>query len=129
MNSVTRGFVTILTAISSFCFTFWMGGALLLSVSHLPEWVVFPMSGVVALGAAAFVWSRSAMDGGFVNCVCKGAVVTGAIAFALGFFGPMMLTPGANQGPMLGLFITGPLGFVAGGVGGGVRWVARRLRA
>lgn len=129
MNSVTRGFVTFVTAISSFCFTFWMGGALLLSVTPLPEWVLYPLSGLVAFGAAAFVWFRSAVDGGFVNSVCKGAVVTGAIAFAAGFFGPMIFRPDANQGPMLGLFITGPLGFCLGAVGGGVRWVARRLRA
>jgi hypothetical protein len=42
------------------------------------------------------------------------AVVIGAVSFALGFFGPMMLTPSANQGPMLGIFITGPLGFFVG---------------
>jgi hypothetical protein len=42
------------------------------------------------------------------------AVKWGGIAFALGFVGPMILDPGANQGPMLGIFITGPLGFMAG---------------
>ena len=27
-------------------------------------------------------------------------------------------TPDANQGPLLGIFITGPLGFILGGIGG-----------
>ena len=42
------------------------------------------------------------------------ACLVGLIGFCVGFIGPMVLTPGANQGPMLGEFITGPLGFVAG---------------
>jgi hypothetical protein len=42
----------------------------------------------------------------------------GGLGFALGFFGPMIFMGSANQGPMLGIFITGPLGFVVGAVGG-----------
>ena len=38
----------------------------------------------------------------------------GAIGFAVGFFGPMMWAPDANQGPLLGIFFTGPIGFLAG---------------
>jgi hypothetical protein len=42
------------------------------------------------------------------------ALLVGGIGFAAGFFGPMILAPGANQGPMLGIFITGPVGFLLG---------------
>ena len=42
------------------------------------------------------------------------ALLVGGIGFAAGFFGPMIFAPGANQGPLLGIFITGPLGFLAG---------------
>lgn len=38
----------------------------------------------------------------------------GFLAFIAGFVGPIILAPGANQGPLLGIFITGPLGLVAG---------------
>lgn len=38
----------------------------------------------------------------------------GGLAFAIGFFGPMILAPDANQGPLLGIFITGPLGLLLG---------------
>lgn len=41
-------------------------------------------------------------------------ITIGGVAFALGFFGPMVLAPGANQGPLLGIFITGPLGVLVG---------------
>ena len=35
-----------------------------------------------------------------------------------GFFGPMVFAPGANQGPLLGILITGPIGVLVGlGVG------------
>jgi hypothetical protein len=44
----------------------------------------------------------------------KWAVFLGGFGFAAGFFGPMIFAPGANQGPMLGIFITGPLGFLTG---------------
>ncbi len=40
--------------------------------------------------------------------------VVGALGFAGGFFGPMIFMPSSNQGPLLGIFITGPLGFVVG---------------
>lgn len=42
------------------------------------------------------------------------ALFLGAAGFAAGFFGPMLLVPEANQGPMLGIFITGPGGAVLG---------------
>jgi hypothetical protein len=34
------------------------------------------------------------------------------------FFGPMIFAPGANQGPMPGIFITGPAGALLGAVTG-----------
>jgi hypothetical protein len=48
-----------------------------------------------------------------------GGAILGSIGFALGFFGPIVWTPQSNQGPLLGIFITGPLGFV---VGAGIGW-------
>jgi hypothetical protein len=42
----------------------------------------------------------------------------GAVGFACGFFGPIALNPGANQGPLLGIFITGPGGAMFGLVAG-----------
>ncbi len=42
------------------------------------------------------------------------ALTLGGIGFALGFFGPMLLDPSSGNGPMLGIFITGPGGFILG---------------
>ncbi|MCZ8544762.1 hypothetical protein OOJ09_11255 [Mesorhizobium qingshengii] len=41
-------------------------------------------------------------------------VILGVVGFVGGFVGPLIFTPEANQGPLLGIFITGPLGFVLG---------------
>lgn len=46
--------------------------------------------------------------------IFKYGLLFGIIGFSIGFFGPMMFVPEANQGPLLGIFITGPLGFIAG---------------
>ena len=40
-------------------------------------------------------------------------IMFGCIGFVLGFIGPMILAPSANQGPLLG-FILGPLGCFIG---------------
>jgi hypothetical protein len=38
----------------------------------------------------------------------------GWIAFLVGFAGPLIVAPDANQGPLLGIFITGPAGLTVG---------------
>ena len=42
----------------------------------------------------------------------------GSIGFIGGFLGPIILRPESPQGPLLGIFFTGPIGFVVGLVGG-----------
>jgi hypothetical protein len=41
-------------------------------------------------------------------------VLLGGIGFAVGFFGPMVFSPESNQGPMVGIFLTGPGGLALG---------------
>ena len=60
---------------------------------------------------------------GILRSGCLGAAGLGIVGFTFGFFGPMIFTPDSNQGPLLGIFITGPLGAVAGGlIGAAVGW-------
>ena len=55
------------------------------------------------------------------------AAKLGALGFGLGFFGPMILDPSSGNGPMLGIFITGPAGLVLGALYGLLSdWRARR---
>lgn len=37
----------------------------------------------------------------------------GVILGLIGFVGPLIFTPDANQGPLLGIFITGPIGLAS----------------
>jgi hypothetical protein len=50
--------------------------------------------------------------------IIRWTITLGAVGFVCGFFGPMLLAPDANQGPMLGIFITGPGGAALGAVFG-----------
>jgi hypothetical protein len=53
------------------------------------------------------------------SCVVT-AVILGSICFLIGFVGPIVLRPDLPQGPLLGIFFTGPLGTVAGAAFGAV---------
>ena len=44
----------------------------------------------------------------------KWILILGAAAFAAGFIGPMIFVPDANQGPMVGIFISAPAGILLG---------------
>ena len=45
------------------------------------------------------------------------ALVVGGIAFLLGYIGPLIVSY-SNLGPLLGIFVTGPLGLLGGGLAG-----------
>jgi hypothetical protein len=56
------------------------------------------------------------------------SVVLGSTGFAAGFYGPLILRPDSNQGPLLGIFITGPLGAVLGAALGAILAAVRSWR-
>jgi hypothetical protein len=119
-----RAFVTFVAAVATFFFVYWVPFSLILS-DDADEWIPLIGSLVCALAVGCLVWRRAtSVERGFIGHVVRWAFVVGGFGFVAGFFGPMVITPGANQGPLLGLFITGPLGFLLGGIGGAIRWWA-----
>lgn len=118
-----------------------LAGLVSLPFIAFPLWVLrhqmergFDLLGVVICltgGTAAFIclWfalrAESADSRAIIAYSMLGGVVLGGISFAAGFFGPMVLTPDSNQGPMLGIFFTGPIGFVSGVIFGAIVGVAR----
>ncbi|MEE4638624.1 MAG: hypothetical protein V2J42_07800 [Wenzhouxiangella sp.] len=71
-----------------------------------------------AFGAAAMSWRRTGEQSPtrFEKMIAWGAI--GAFGgFVVGFLGPMMFAPQANQGPLMGLLITAPVGGILGLVG------------
>jgi hypothetical protein len=129
VHTIARFGLAFVVGVATYFFMFWLPFSLL---SFLPGHLVFALVGslVTAISAARFVWRRTdgAEDGGVLSLTLGGALVTGAIGFVGGFFGPMLFAPDANQGPLLGILITGPLGFLIGGVGGFLYALVRRRR-
>src|SRR5262245_19721435 len=130
MKTLFRVVVSVVSGVSALFFVFWVGVAILMGL-HLPYWLSQAASVAVAVAAGRYVWQHTAsVDDGLTGSIVLGAVITGGVGFAGGFFGPIIFAPGANQGPLLGIFITGPLGFVFGAVGGALYWFVRgRYRA
>ena len=51
-----------------------------------------------------------------VRLSLRGALILGAVGFAAGFFGPMVLSPESNLGPIIGILFSGPGGVAAGAI-------------
>lgn len=128
MRSLARIVVTLIVGLATFYFMFWLGFSLILP-SDGWLWIRGLGSLLCACVAARYVWSRSvAVARGWVRSVVLGALITGGIGFVGGFFGPILFAPDANQGPLLGIFITGPLGVLLGAVGGLVHGLVQSRR-
>lgn len=70
---------------------------------------------ILVVVVALFVrYGISARAKAVLRAAFRPALLLGGIGFVAGFVGPMIFAPGANQGPMLGIFITGPAGFAVG---------------
>jgi len=75
------------------------------------------------------VRARSPAARANMRTACRGGLMLGGVALAVGYIGPLVFFPSSNCGPLLGILCTGPLGFVVG-VAGGLAWRrCRRSRA
>jgi hypothetical protein len=106
-------------AICGFIIGYWVPGA------FLPEGLEWVAGAAVGLLAGLGVWSGQRSRSVAVRGAVAGAAWGGIIGFAGGFFGPMLFG-GGNQGPMLGLFITGPGGVILGAVAGAIVGLRRQ---
>jgi hypothetical protein len=118
VSPIGRGALAVLAFFGSF-FIVWMLMLVMPLGGH--DW----LGSLVALAAAAYVlrtvWNGTAEGSTSVSVMAGlGAAILGGVGFVAGFFGPMIFAPDANQGPMLGLFITGPAGVVIGAIAGAV---------
>ena len=94
------------------------------------RWIPGIISLLCAVGVGWYVWNKlGSAPEGLISSALVGAAVLGAIGFCAGFFGPIIFAPEANQGPLLGIFITGPLGFLLGAVGGVVYWLVNERKS
>jgi hypothetical protein len=73
---------------------------------------------ILAAGIGVFIWKKSgSISDSQAKYILLGGIIVGAI----------IINPSANQGPLLGIFITGPLGFLVGLIGGGIYgWIKKK---
>ncbi len=102
-----------------FLIVLFFTGTILTITTSVSHWVATAVSLVCAAFAAWFTWKLVA--GERIStwvAVTGGALILGGLFFTLGFLGPMVISKDTNQGPMIGLFIAGPLGVIMGAIGG-----------
>jgi hypothetical protein len=126
MKTLLRGLLTLIAVVSVYLFVYWMPVSAIAGPGLLRD--ILAMSGGIVAGW--IVWSFTGnRHCNFFMSALGGALILGGIGFVGGFFGPLLFAPDANQGPLIGMFVTGPLGFVVGGIAGVLRWQAtRRMR-
>jgi hypothetical protein len=122
MNLKLRIAITGAVFPAAYFFVFWVPLAFVpLGASR---WPAVPIALVCAGLASRYTWRRlDTGPTGRFSSILLGAIVVGSVAFCAGFFGPMIFAPRSNQGPLLGLIYTGPLGFLLGAAAGYVYWV------
>ena len=74
----------------------------------------------LAIGIFFFIYSKN-ISKSLSLFSFLGGFILGLTGLILGFIGPIIFSAG-NQGPLLGIFGTGPIGFLIGLVGGGIYW-------
>ena len=134
MQKVKQVLLSLVTLIFSFYFVFWISSALVsIPFGEVgPKWIYILSAtlSVLAAGYLAFVvWKKNDKsqnaEPSHGTYIVYGALGLGLIGFILGFVGPILLTPDANQGPLLGIIYTGPAGIAIGAVGGSILWMVK----
>ncbi|RAI90028.1 hypothetical protein [Algoriphagus yeomjeoni] len=135
MKKTIRILSAFVTFVAVFYFTFWIFGAIvsIFFDSDPPKWamVISSIASFITAGYLAYhVWkkkeNKKPSQGSYI---LAGALGVGVAGFILGFFGPLILTPEANQGPLLGILITGPAGIAIGAIGGSIYWEIKKRKA
>jgi hypothetical protein len=125
MKTAGRVLVVATVVLAVYYVVFWVP----FSFIPLPRWLAALISLVIAVYAGRLAWFRFvSFPDKLFSYIFLGALICGAVGFVCGFFGPLIFTPDANQGPLLGIFITGPLGAIVGGVGGFIVWLVNRKK-
>src|SRR5262249_32966760 len=111
--SLFRALVSSVVVLATYYFVYWLPFSLIPLGGQ--RWIASVISLLCAVGAGCYVWARTRSGAAtWLTSVLYGAIVLVAIGFASGLFGRRILPPEPNQGPLLGIFFTGPLGMVIG---------------
>jgi hypothetical protein len=127
---IIRSSIATLVTFAAFYYIYWVPVAIILEVAYRRlqwMWIIRVLGSLAAAAVAQYSWRhKSLVPQGLVRCVILGGAVMGGIGFAVGWFGPIIFDPG-SQGPLVA-FITGPVGFLVGTIGGAFYWSWWRTR-
>ena len=128
MRQLFRVIVLLFVVPATYFLIYWVPLAF---VSYTKQpWIASVISLLCACGVGWLLWNKlGSAPSDLVSSVLSGGFILGGVAFCAGFFGPIVFAPGANQGPLLGIFITGPLGFLLGLVGGFAYWRIKKKKS
>lgn len=126
MKIVYRIVITFLAFIGSYFFFYWFS-FFILPISNNHTFIPNVISLLISLVIGFFIYKKfGKISNSLVVTMVLGGMIIGTFGFIAGFIGPMIITPGANQGPLLGILFTGPIGFILGLIAGGIYWKVKR---
>jgi hypothetical protein len=115
MRLVARILALVFVVPATFLFVYWVPFSLLPGIRV--RWIPEVVSLACAVTAGVWVWRKIGLgrdtDQKASSSVLIGGCLLGAVGFVSGFLGPLFFHAG-DQGPLLGIFFTGPVGFVLG---------------
>ena len=77
----------------------------------------------IAVLSALIVWKKTKhISNNLATHIIVGGLIVEPIGFTLGFFTSIVMTPVSNYGPLTGIFIAAPIGFVIGLLSGWIYW-------
>lgn len=125
MQKALRILAVIGTAVSIYYFAFWFAGALLFPAKPNVASLISEIVAAVSSGIVWWLWPKSKAkdtldnhkqdsEPNFKSRIVFCSILVGSIGFAGGFFGPLLLSPKSNLGPLLGILLTGPIGALSG---------------
>lgn len=124
MQLVARILALVFVVPATFLFVYWVPFSLLPGARM--EWIPQVVSLACAVTAGVWVWRKIGPETGqrASSNVFLGGCLLGAVGFVAGFAGPLYFHSG-DQGPLLGIFFTGPASFVLGLAVGAIVTYAR----
>jgi hypothetical protein len=100
-----------------------------LGLSTHDGWIFWvPITSWLLTMGGLCLWSAFFGHGAGIQASWRAGWIVGGLGLAIGFVGPLVIYPKANLGPLLGILLTGPLGFVLGALGAGVVRAGQRSR-
>jgi hypothetical protein len=78
---------------------------------------------LIALAISVLAWKKMSINADRLEIhMLAWGIIIGSIGLIAGFLGPIIFHWGGNQGPLLGILYTGPLGFIIGLISGAIYW-------